>query len=283
MEIDRVLEIYTDFNLPIASMLVTTWVLFLSIPTFALLGFQIGRYVRLHLQKRGREIDIMVAETTLAAFLSLLGLLLAFTFGNSMNYSSERKASMTLEANAIGTAFLRADLLAEPGRSELKQLLLDYAKTRLLLASDPTYSEFDKPFRLQMSLELQEQMWPLALTATSDPLAPATKVFVLSSINEVLDAHLIRIATLSLPVSKYANTMMFVAALAAVFLLGNRAGMLGRRLTWRTFFFTSFLFLVMYTIVDSQRASEGLIVVNQSPLRATIYDMEKALNQDPNL
>ena len=88
---------------------------------------------------------------------------------------------------------------------------------------------------------------------------------------------MIRIAALSLPISKFANAMMFVSALAAVFLLGNRAGIVGRNLTWRTFFFSGFLFLVMLTIVDTQRATEGFIVVDETPLKATIFDMEMAM------
>jgi hypothetical protein len=58
---------------------------------------------------------------------------------------------------------------------------------------------------------------------------------------------------------------------------GNRAGIAGRPLTWRTFVFAYSLFAVMVTITDVQRATEGFVRLNDSNLRATIFDMEQAL------
>ncbi|ESQ15720.1 MAG TPA: hypothetical protein DDY14_11215 [Chromatiaceae bacterium] len=269
--------VYTDLNLPSISIAVTAMILFVSLPVCAVLGFAIGHRVRKRLLRARRDIDVMVAETTLGAFLALLGLLLAFTFGNSLNYFNDRKVAMTTEANAIGTAFLRADLLAEPQQLELKDALLDYARTRVSSGSGTMPGQESALRKLDRSLQLQAQLWPLALEATAEPMPPATRSFVLAAINDVLDAHTVRIAKLSLPVSKYANAMMFVSALAAVFLLGNRAGMVGRKLTWRTFFFSGFLFVVMITIVDTQRATEGLIVIDQTPLKAVIFDMETTI------
>jgi hypothetical protein len=53
--------------------------------------------------------------------LALLGLLLAFTYSFSLSRADMRKQAVINEANAIGTAFLRADLGAEPGRGELRE------------------------------------------------------------------------------------------------------------------------------------------------------------------
>jgi hypothetical protein len=114
--------VYTDLNLPSISIAVTAMILFVSLPVCAVLGFAIGHRVRERMLRARRDIDVMVAETTLGAFLALLGLLLAFTFGNSLNYFNDRKVAMTTEANAIGTAFLRADLLVEPQQLEIVQL-----------------------------------------------------------------------------------------------------------------------------------------------------------------
>jgi hypothetical protein len=71
--------------------------------------------------------------------------------------------------------------------------------------------------------------------------------------------------------------MVFAATMAALFLLGERAGMLGRELTWRTFVLSAFLTVLMTTIVDVQRGYAGLIVHNQTPMHATIFDMNAAL------
>ena len=277
MESTTVVEIYSDLNIPATSMLASTLVLFVSLPILAIAGFVVGRRVRTKRLQAGLSIDNLVGETTLGAFLALLGLLLAFTFGNALSHFNDRKVAMTEEANALGTAFLRADVLSDPVKTELKTALLDYARSRVIAAPDRVLAEDTALAKLEHTLQLQAKLWPLALKGTADPVPAAMRSFVLGSINDVIDAHMIRIAALSLPISKFANAMMFVSALAAVFLLGNRAGIVGRNLTWRTFFFSGFLFLVMLTIVDTQRATEGFIIVDETPLKATIYDMEMAM------
>lgn len=95
--------------------------------------------------------------------------------------------------------------------------------------------------------------------------------------NDALDAHLVRMKTLSQPVSETTLLMIVMAALASLFLLGNRAGLMGRSLTWRTFVFSGFLFVVIMTILDTQRSNEGFARVDDTALRATIFDMEQAL------
>ncbi len=130
---------------------------------------------------------------------------------------------------------------------------------------------------LDKSLRAQSRLWPLTLEATQDPTSPPIKAFVASAINAVLDAHLYRIATLSVPIAAFTQAIVLGAATIAIFLIGNRTGLLGRDLTWRSFAFAFFLGAVMYTIIDIRRGNEGLILVDDSALRATIFDMEQAL------
>jgi hypothetical protein len=83
--------------------------------------------------------------------------------------------------------------------------------------------------------------------------------------------------TLSAPISDYAQAMLLAAAIASLFLLGNRSGTIGRKLSWRTFVLSGFLFLVMTTIIDFQRGEEGFILTDEAALLATIFDMELAI------
>lgn len=220
---------------------------------------------------------MVVGETTLSAILALLGLLLAFSFGNVLSFSQDRKTAVTNEAAALGTAFLRADYLAEPGRTQLKELLYEYSKTRVL-PGNGVIDTFEKAQEyLHQTLQVQAKIWPLTLEATRAPTPPPIQAFVAGSVNEALDAHLLRMQALSNPVSEATQFMVLAAALTGLFLLGNRAGLLGRQLTWRTFVFSGFLFVVMMTITDTQRSGEGLVRLDDSTMRATILDMEIAL------
>ena len=69
--------------------------------------------------KKVRESGESVAQEgyLLGSMLGLLGLLLAFSFGMVLNRYETRRELVTSEANAIGTAYLRAQLLDEPHRS----------------------------------------------------------------------------------------------------------------------------------------------------------------------
>lgn len=63
--------------------------------------------------------------------LGLLALLLGFTFAMAMSRFEVRKQLVLDEANAIGTTFLRAQLLPPPARQEISDLLRQYVEVRL--------------------------------------------------------------------------------------------------------------------------------------------------------
>lgn len=166
---------------------------FTVMPVAALMGWFVGqrRYIR-----AGDETNppaSLPGEATLGAMLALLGLLLAFTFSFVLSRAEARKVTEVEEAAAIGTAFLRADLLAEPGRTELQEAIAVYARTRL---PDDGATESSAKFDafLQKTLEAQEMLWPTAMNALGDDTSPAIASLIASGMTEVLDAHSRRLA-----------------------------------------------------------------------------------------
>ncbi|MEM1431279.1 MAG: hypothetical protein AAGG09_17635 [Pseudomonadota bacterium] len=278
MEFTTAVAVYGKLDMPALSVLWTLVLLLGLLPTAAVLGWWLGRTRRRQRLEAGLEIDMVVGETTLGAILAILGLLLAFSFGNALNFFEVKKSRLVDESAAIGTAFLRADYLTDPARTELQVALLDYAETRVVPRNSGIESSESALAFLDRTLQAQAKLWPLTLEATADPTPPAIKTFVAGAMNEVIDLHLYRVVTIAEPVSDFAYAMMLATALAALFLLGDRAGMLGRALTWRTFVLSGFLTVVMITIVDLQRSNAGLIVIDQTPINATIFDMRAALD-----
>src|SRR5271168_4650577 len=69
-----------------------------------------------------------------SAVLGLLALLLGFTFSLAVDRFEGRRQLVLEESNAIGTAFLRAQLLGEPHRTRLSQLLVTYTDNKIALA-----------------------------------------------------------------------------------------------------------------------------------------------------
>ncbi|MDD9717661.1 hypothetical protein PVW48_12955 [Dinoroseobacter sp. PD6] len=268
--------IYGEMRLPVFSLGTTVLLLALTLPAAAVTGFLFGQRQRARTLAKGKIIDKVLGETTLGAILGLLGLLLAFSFGHALSLAQTRKVAVIDEAAALGTVFLRADYAGEGARTDLKTAIYDYTLTRVVPDVARVESEADVRAFLETSLAAQAKLWPATLAAT-DGVEPPVATFIASAMNDAIDAHLYRMQTFAVPVSDVTQLMLLATALASLFLLGNRAGMQGRVLSWRTFMFSGFLFVVMVTIVDVQRSSAGFVQTDQSPLLVTIFDMEQAL------
>lgn len=269
-------DLFTNITMPLLPLRWVAIMLAVLLPSAALIGHRIGVLGRQRRADAGRPEDVSSSDVAVGTILALLGLLLAFSFGNALSTSQATKSAITNEAAALGTAFLRADYLPEPGRTELQAALLDYARTRVVPPAPLNDMASVRAF-LDQSLRAQAKIWPLTVEATADPFPAPLKPFVAGAVNEALDAHLYRMETLAIPVSEVAQTMMLIAALVSLSLIGNQAGHEGRPLNWRSFVLATILFVVMMTILDTQRTNDGFIRVGTAPISATIFDMEQAL------
>lgn len=272
-----VAAVYDQIALSPLSLSGLALLLLVALPACSVAGYFNGRSRREKLLEAKQPLDKVVVETTLGSVLALLGLLLAFSFGNALSLAQERKAAAVDEAAALGTAFLRTDFLPEPGRTELRAALVDYAKTRIVPGDGSLRTLADTQGFVRTSLEAQSRLWPLTMEATVDPLPAPLKTFVAGAVNDVIDAHLYRAKTLSNPVSDVTQLMILGLAMTSLFLQGDRTGHLGRDLTWHTFVFSGFLFIVMMSISDTMRPVEGLVQTDVTTLKATILEMELAL------
>src|SRR5215475_12456925 len=106
------------------------WGLFVAILVVVLLsvegGYRLGKYRRSH-HETEKEAPLGTME---GATLGLLAFILAFTFGLAAARFDTRRQVLLDEANAIGTAYLRAGMLPERS-GEVRRLLQDYVGARL--------------------------------------------------------------------------------------------------------------------------------------------------------
>lgn len=268
---------YSEIWVPALDLGANAAALVVLLPAAAVVGYALGARSRRRALARGVEIVPGTGEITLGAILGLLGLLLAFSFGHALNLAETRKTLLIEEAAAIGTAFNRADLVPDPGRTELQAVLIDYARSRITDKGVALDTVENVQAFLRRTLELQARLWPLTMQAIADPVSPPVKVFVAGAVNDVLDAHLRRMRTVGLPVSRLSQATVLAAGLTALFLLGYRTGLVGRLLSWRAFVFAGFLVFVMVAIIDMQRSREGTVRLDEGPLLATIREMEQAM------
>ena len=273
MEPKSVVDIYTNLAVPSLPLWGTAVGLAVSLPIAAYFGFLTGRRIYVSKAYALNPPSSLPGETTLGAMLALLGLLIAFTYGFVINWGDARVHAVTEEAAALGTAYLRADLLEDPGRTDLQDRIFAYALTRVsdddLLATRETARE-----GLERTLAAQSTLWPATLASFTAETPAAVQTFVAGGITDVLDSHTRRAASISEPVPTIVRLMLGAAAVGAIFLVGNNAALKGRQLSWRTFFFAWLLGVVMYLISDIERPGAGMIRLNTDALRVAIADME---------
>ncbi len=166
--------------------------------------------------KKAREFAELVAQEgyLFGGLLGLLGLLLAFSFGMVLSRYEERRELVTSEANAIGTAYLRAQLLDEPHRSRLSQLLVAYTGNRIELAD----AGGDSPALLARNDQLLTDIWTAIRASRESALAHGVTTALLISYNEVIDLDTERKVAwgLRVPVEVMILLIVYLAVMGAV-------------------------------------------------------------------
>jgi hypothetical protein len=198
---------------------------------------------------------------TEAAVFALLGLFLAFTFSAAGTRFDLRRHQVVQEANAIGTAFLRIDVLPAEARLPLRQLFRDYVDARLeiyrLAAAGRPYQD-----ALSKSALLQRQIWLQSTAAAekSGQVPPFT--VLLPALNEMIDITTTRTAATRMhsPIEIYL-TIGLLAVLGAAFV---GYGMAGRKV--RSFIhtagFAAVVAIVLFVIIDLEFPRLGIIRVD---------------------
>lgn len=245
--------------------LITTLILF----TAAEIGFHLGKWRK----RRSKGDEKGQAGTIMGAALGLLAFMLAFTFGMAGSIHNTRKSTVLEEANAIGTAYLRAQILPEPYSSKIKGLLHEYVDVRIKGARS---IEFQKQ-AITRSEELNNELWLLSVgLAKENPSSIFAGLFV-NSLNEVIDLHSKRITTglrNRIPMS-IRITLYFVAILAMT-MMGYQAGLTGVRTLIPRFALILAFASVMLLIIELDRPGKTIINVSQQAMIDLQASMDKA-------
>ena len=218
------------------------------------------------------------SDVTLGSMLALLGLILAFTYAFSLSRADHRKDAIVNEVNAINTAFLRADLAAEPGRSELRYRLLEYARTRLVTA-EMVASADALQNTIARSLEAQSYLWPATKQVLQGDVPGPLKTSIIQAVNGVLDAHNKRYAAVHDRLPDAILMLLTFVAMVSVAVAGYQAGLTGSMNHWRRGAFVLILAALILIIIDFDRSFEGLIQVNQETMVSLIRNLERTVSE----
>jgi hypothetical protein len=193
-----------------------------------------------------------------AAVSALLGLLLAFTVNSAANRFDGRRRLIVDEANAIGTAWLRIDLLPEDAQPALRGQFRDYLDSRIA-----TYRKLPDLAAVHAELErsklLQHNIWLTAVTgAKRQPTFPAAAILLLPALNQMIDITTTRTMASSMhpPMTIFAMLVMVLLASAAY--VGY--SMAGQRISWpHTLGFVILTVFVFSVILDLEYPRLGFL------------------------
>jgi hypothetical protein len=199
------------------------WLIFAFIITVFLSASEIGFRLGWLAQSKINEPVRSQINMLQAASLGLLALLLGFTFSMALTRFDTRKQLVLDEANAIGTTYLRAQLLPEPARKEVSNLLRRYVDVRLEF-----YQACINQKKLQKVDEetgkLHRALWSHAVaTGVQDPRAIPTGLFI-QSLNEVIDLHGKRVTAMENHVPESIFILLWVVATLSLCLVGYGLG-----------------------------------------------------------
>ena len=227
--------------------------LFISMLALLEVGRRIGE--RRLADTEGASAGVGVVD---GAVFALLGLLLAFTFSGAAARFDTRRGQIVEEANAIGTAYLRLDLLPSDVQPALREKFRQYVETRLA-----AYRKFPDmqvvAAELAKAARLQGEIWGQAVAATSGERFQPARVIVLPALNAMIDITATRTFAGGVHPPMVIFAMLVIVALVSCLLAGNAmAGARSRSLLHRVGFAAVIAFAV-FVILDLEFPRLGLI------------------------
>jgi hypothetical protein len=241
-------------------------IIFAVVAAVTVAGVLLGRRLREHHETLREPFGVLQA-----ALLGLVGLILAFGLSLAVGRYEDRRAAVVSDANAIGTTYLRAQLLADPVRSRSIVLLHRYAELALRMSHEvPSSPSMARTIAAEDVV--QRRLWSLAGQAiAAAPIASAPRLYV-DALNSMIDEQTVRVSALNnrVPVSVLAVEVF--GAAAALGLLGLHVSVLGRGL-WPMVIAAALVTMLLLVTFDLDRPTRGLITVPDTPYRSLLASM----------
>ena len=223
-----------------------------------LLLLEVGRRLGLRRRAPAAAGTAAAGRVVEGAVFGLLGLLVAFTFSGAAARFDTRRQLIVEETNAIGTAYLRLDLLPTAAQPALRERFRQYVEARL-----EAYRRLPDVAAAQAeetrATQLQGDIWRQAVAACQEAGVQAATMLLLPALNAMIDITTTRTLATSMHPPTNIFVMLFALALASALLAGHTmAG--SKSHTWLHMLgFTAVIALSVYIILDLEFPRLGLI------------------------
>jgi hypothetical protein len=229
-----------------------------------LLCLEIGRRVgsaRLARDAGGLTKGASAAE---GAVFALLGLLLAFTFSGAASRFEERRWLINSEANAIGTAYLRLDLLPAEAQPALRDLFRRYTQLRATVYQG-VRGQDEAITRIGTGSKLQREIWKQATAALRLPGASSqASTLLVPALNEMFDISSTRATATQNHPPHVIFLLLAALSLVGALLVGYETSPNKDRSWFHHVTFALVITMAIYVIVDLEYPRLGVIKIDSA-------------------
>ena len=204
----------------------------------------------------------------------LLALLMGFTFSLAVDRFEIRRSLVLEEANAIGTAYLRTQLLEEPHRARISRLLIDYTDNRLAFAHSPNGAAAAS--RVAENDRLLTELWAATASAFQTIKGMDFSSTYVDAVNHVIDLDASRRAAriVHVPTEVFVVLVIYMVVTAGV--LGYV--LVGPRGKSAAAFMLALMVMSLLLIIDIDSPARGGVRGSQGPL----IELQKSLKSQPS-
>jgi hypothetical protein len=232
-------------------------------------AYRIGR-------RRWQEADEAPESTGAisSALFALLGLLLAFTFSGAWSRLDTRRQLIVQEANAIGTAYLRLDLLPAEAQPPLREGFRHYTDSRAAFYQYLT----DRPAAQReaaRTAELEGEIWSRAVAATQGSEHQAARLLLLPALNEMFDI----VTTRSVAIRTHPPLIIWIVLATLALTCAGMTGYAARKTEhpkrWYAVVLAAVTALLLYLILDIEYPRYGIVRLDS--VNQLLIDLSKSL------
>lgn len=230
------------------------------------IGVQLGQFIaRRHAPTDGQKSSVNFAT---AGMMGLLAFLLGVSLSMASDRYQQRRDSVLAEANAIGTAWLRATVATGAEGEAMQRLLRDYAETRIaVVRGSSDAAEVDR--LNQRTNSIQNELWQMARTVAERSPTPISGL-LLSSLNEMIDLSLTNRRNFTSHVPAYVLRLLLTVSVFAVGAVGYGFGLVGSRQPGLSVLLLGVWTLAIVLIIDIDRPQSGQVRISPAPLVWTL-------------
>jgi hypothetical protein len=193
-----------------------------------------------------------------ASVFALLGLLVAFSFSGSETRLHNRRELTVHEVDAIGTAYLRLDLLPEPARGTVKEQLRRYTDTRISYYAKVLDFKAGRLLRTRAA-RLQQAIWTTSVEASGRAGDMRAALVVLPALNDVFDSATARDAAMRMHIPFMIFVFLGLLAFACAFLAGMDMATVHERSPLHVFIFAATMALTADIVLNLEFPLAGFV------------------------